>query len=128
MTEFEFTRALIGRDPETPGCVGPTVILGMADARIAALCEAFGSPPAARMLALARVPLTDPAVFSMCGAHWADLCCLAILNGSRQARPDWVSEGIALQVDVFRSTGWDPKELANLLTSLADARIPGDGH
>lgn len=111
-TELEFVHALADR---SESCRGPMLRLAFSPIRAYSLETAFESPKATELLWEGHHVDGNLGVhFSLCAAHWIDLCALVWMRSQQYRRRDWRSEADHLLRDVCQAAGWDPKEIVNM--------------
>ncbi len=120
-TEYEFVTSLAGRAPGQ--CHGPAVTLFLSGYRLELLEEALHSRQALDRLwdgfepyEIAWDGRDDKLAFRLCAAHWFDLSRRAGQVALISARRDLFGVAGVLLHEVLTGAGWDPKEVANMVT------------
>ncbi len=112
ISELEFVRSLSGR---ADSCQGPLLRIAFTPWRVFTLETAFDSARAAELLWEGHHDDGCLGVhFSLCAAHWIDLCALVWMRSRQQRRKDWHAEADHLLRDICDAARWDPKEIVNM--------------
>ncbi len=116
-SELEFVQSLVTRDDTLEACKGPLLRLAFSPWRTLTLETAFDSPVATDLLWDGHHLDGILGVhFTLCAAHWIDLCALVWMRSRQQRRSDWHGEADQLLRDVCDTAGWDPKEIVNMFS------------
>lgn len=115
-TELEFIQSLRDRSEHNNHCAGPLVRLSFSPYRLSTIEEAFGSEVAHDLLWSGYLPhILDTAAFELCAVHWMDLACLVLARSALADATHWRFGGELILNQLFHKTGWDPREISNLL-------------